>query len=138
MLKKVYKVRSLTTKTLTLLFQDAKRYNRHSELLKPETNAIDHGPASHKSGESLFNTFILTKTTFLAIFKTFYLTKYRYNMIYFISIRRISIVCSKKTSPIQRMTVRWLRLRQARLEIYATWRQKMEILFCWKNIGFFS
>jgi len=35
------------------LNEDAKRYNRHSELLKPETNAIDHGPASHKSAHLL-------------------------------------------------------------------------------------
>lgn len=28
-------------------------HNRHSELLKPETNAIDHGPSTHKSGHLL-------------------------------------------------------------------------------------
>jgi len=28
-------------------------YNRHSELLKPEKNTIDHGPKTHKSGHLL-------------------------------------------------------------------------------------
>lgn len=28
-------------------------YNRHSELLKPETNAIDHGPSNYKSAHRL-------------------------------------------------------------------------------------
>ena len=31
------------------LFQE---YNRHSELLKPESNAIDHGPSNYKSGKT--------------------------------------------------------------------------------------
>merc|ERR1711997_901686 len=30
-----------------------KEYNRHSELLKPETNAIDHGPSNYKSAHLL-------------------------------------------------------------------------------------
>jgi len=29
------------------------RYNKHSELLKPETNSIDHGPNTHKAGHLL-------------------------------------------------------------------------------------
>merc|ERR1712203_1058316 len=30
-----------------------KEYNRHSELLKPESNAIDHGPINYKSAHRL-------------------------------------------------------------------------------------
>jgi len=30
-----------------------KEHNRHSELLKPETNAIDHGPNNYKSAHRL-------------------------------------------------------------------------------------
>jgi len=30
-----------------------KEYNRHSELLKPESNAIDHGPSNYKSAHRL-------------------------------------------------------------------------------------
>jgi len=32
---------------------EGEKPNRHSELLKPETNSIDHGPTKHKSGHLL-------------------------------------------------------------------------------------
>jgi len=32
---------------------EGEKPNRHSELLKPETNSIDHGPSKHKSGHLL-------------------------------------------------------------------------------------
>ena len=41
------------------LFQE---YNRHSELLKPESNAIDHGPSNYKSGKTP-KTFIFSLHT---------------------------------------------------------------------------
>ena len=37
-------------------------YNRHSELLKPESNAIDHGPSNYKSGKTQ-ETFIFSLHT---------------------------------------------------------------------------
>ena len=47
----------LTIRFFLPIFQE---YNRHSELLKPETNAIDHGPSNyHKSGKNP-NTFIFS------------------------------------------------------------------------------
>jgi len=32
---------------------EGENHNRHSELLKPEKNSIDHGPTNHKSGHLL-------------------------------------------------------------------------------------
>ena len=35
-----------------------KGYNKHSELLKPEKNTIDHGPKTHKSGMVNFQSYL--------------------------------------------------------------------------------
>ena len=51
--------KKLFCNSFLFLFQE---YNRHSELLKPESNAIDHGPSNYKSGKTQ-ETFIFSLHT---------------------------------------------------------------------------